>query len=184
MKCKLRLLPRFMNLWLLNLIPYDELGKATHCQTEGFAFLLHIHDYALMMWCCEMVISTWWLKLCSESVVLCCVCLLMVMAASSLPFPPGSAPGLSFSSRTCCWSLVLLLLGLVLSFSWTPWFCSRFLCDAMQELVLFLVWCARTVVFLRWCSAGCVSDASPGDTHQVGYLALLAAMVLPAASLS
>jgi hypothetical protein len=60
--------------------------------------------------------------------------------------------------------------GLVLSFSWTPWFCWMLLCDDVQELVLFLMWCARTVVFLRWCNAGCVSDVSPGDTHQVGCL--------------
>jgi hypothetical protein len=40
-----------------------------------------------------------------------------------------------------------------------------FLCDEVQELVLFLMWFARTVVFLRWCSA-----VSPGDIHQVGCL--------------
>jgi hypothetical protein len=129
--------------------------------------------FLLVAWSCAVIVlfsamvACWWRWL-----------------ASSLPSPPGSAPGLSFSSWTCCLSLVLLLLGLVLSFSWTPWFCWRFLGDAVQELVLFLVWCARTMVFLRWCSAGCVSAASPGDTHQVGCLALLAAVVLPAASLS
>jgi hypothetical protein len=38
---------------------------------------------------------------------------------------------------------------LVLSFSWTPEFGWMFLCDDEQEQVLFLVWCARNVEFLR-----------------------------------
>jgi hypothetical protein len=97
-----------------------------------------------------------------------------------LPSPPGSTPGLSFSSWTCCWSLVLLLLGLVLSFNPSSWFCWRFLCDAVQELVLFLVLCARTVVFLWWLSAGRVSAASSGWCSSGQLLALLAAVVLPA----
>jgi hypothetical protein len=86
----------------------------------------------------------------------------------------------SFSSWTCCWTLVLLLLGLVLSFNPPSWFCWGFWCHAVQELVLFLVLCARTVVFLWSFSAGRVSAVSPGDTHLVDCLALLAAVVLPA----
>jgi hypothetical protein len=41
-----------------NLIPYDELGKATLGQTEGFSFMLHILEHALAVWCCEVIIST------------------------------------------------------------------------------------------------------------------------------
>jgi hypothetical protein len=95
----------------------------------------------------------------------------VVAAQVVCPSSPCSVPGyLPFSSWVAADPPVLLLLGLVLSFSWTPWFCWICLCDDVQEQVLFLVWCARTVVFLHWCSAGCVSAVSPGDTHQVGCL--------------
>jgi hypothetical protein len=87
---------------------------------------------------------------------------------------------LSFSSWTCCWTLVLLLLGLVLSFNPPSWFCWGFWCDAVQELVLFLgVVCKNCGVLVRlqcWTCECC----SPGDTHLVDCLALLAAVVLPA----
>jgi hypothetical protein len=151
------------------MIPNDEFGKAYLCQTEGLSCNNTCLNHALtVMWCARFLPVA-----CSCAVIVlytasvaCCWWWL----ASGLPSPPGSAPGLSFSSWTCCWSPVLLLLGLILSFSWSPWFSWMFLCDEVQELVLFLMWCARTVVFLRWCSAGCVSAVSPGDIHQVGCL--------------
>jgi hypothetical protein len=85
--------------------------------------------------------------------------------ASGLPSPPGSAPSLSFSSWTCCWSPVLLLLGLILSFRWTPWcllICFRYDDGAVKE---------------QWCS--CVGSlwfrmeaASPGAAHLSRQLGL------------
>jgi hypothetical protein len=107
--------------------------------------------------------------------------------ASCLPSPPGLAPG-----------LVLLLLDLLLITCPSPpglglelqsiimVLLEVFLClsDTVQELVLFLVLCARTVVFLWWFSAGRVSVASSGHAHLLQLLARLIAVVLPAASLS
>jgi hypothetical protein len=83
--------------------------------------------------------------------------------ASSLPSPPGSAPGLSFSSWTYCWSPVLLLLGLVLSFSWIPW------CLLIVSNMFVVLWkncgvlCVGSLLFRMWA-------ASPGDAHLVGSL--------------
>jgi hypothetical protein len=106
------------------------------------------------------------LVLCTASVA-CCWCSL----ASGLPSPPGSALSLTFTSWTCYWLLLVLLLliwaagssppGLVLSFNWPPWFCWMCLSDDLQELVLFLVWGARTLMCLRWCSAGSVCVLLP-----------------------
>jgi hypothetical protein len=41
------------------------------------------------------------------------------------------------------------------------------LCDDLQELVLFLVYGAGTVMFLRWCCVGSVCAASPDTPHLV-----------------
>jgi hypothetical protein len=83
--------------------------------------------------------------------------------ASSLPSPPGSAPSLSFTSWTCCWSPVLLLLGLILSFRWTPW-CLLIVSDMMVVL-----WknCDVLGVVSLWFRMGA---ASPGGAHLAGSL--------------
>jgi hypothetical protein len=74
-----------MNLWLLNLIPYDELGKALLCQTEGFPCKQHMLESCTSSdVMCK--ISTCCLKLCSDSVVHSYCCLLMVMACFWLAF--------------------------------------------------------------------------------------------------
>jgi hypothetical protein len=57
------------------------------------------------------------------------------------------------------------------------------LIDELQELVLFLVYGARTVMCLRWCSVGSVCAAPPDAPHLVDCLVLLAAVVLPAQAL-
>jgi hypothetical protein len=41
-----------------NLIPYDELGKATLCQTEGLTYKIPMLSHALAVWCCEVINPT------------------------------------------------------------------------------------------------------------------------------
>jgi hypothetical protein len=94
-------------------------------------------------------------------------CLLLLARLLACPSPPGLAPGPSPP-------------GLVLSFNWPPWFCGMYLSDEVQELVLFLVWFAKTLVFLRWCSIGSVCGCFPWCSSPGRLLALLAAVVLPA----
>jgi hypothetical protein len=91
--------------------------------------------------------------LCTASVLavdgsLLLACLLLLARLLACPSPPRLAPGSSPP-------------GLVLSFNWPPWFCWMCLSDEVQELILFLVWVARTLVFLRWCSVGSVCGCFP-----------------------
>jgi hypothetical protein len=168
-KCKLRLKHWCGLFGFITRFPMMSWAKHFFAKLRVFPANNTCLNHALtVIWCARFLpvaCSCAVIVLCSATVACCWQWL-----ASSLPSPPGSTPGLSFSSWTYCWSPILLLLGLILSFSWSPWFSWMFLCDEVQELVLFLMWCARTVVFLRWCSAGHVSAVSPGNTHQVGCL--------------
>jgi hypothetical protein len=58
--------------------------------------------------------------------------------------------GLSFFSWTCCWSLVLLLLGLVLSFNPSSWFCWRF--SYVWVMLCKNLCCSWCCVQEQWCS--------------------------------
>jgi hypothetical protein len=133
------------------MIPNDELCKAFLCITEGLSHNITCWNQAHAMICLQgfylmPVVVQWYccvqLLLLAVGDGLLLACLLLLAQLLACPLPPGLAPGclLSFSS----WDglLVLLLLILILSFSWIPWFYWRYLCDAVQELLLFLVWCS------------------------------------------
>jgi hypothetical protein len=58
MKCILRLFTLGYVYLAFNLIPYEELGKATLCQTEGFTYMIPMLSHALAVWCCEVINPT------------------------------------------------------------------------------------------------------------------------------
>jgi hypothetical protein len=186
-KCKLRLI-----LWCEFYLAFihDSLWWAWQSisfQTEGLSSNNTCWNHALAVkWCARFLPVAW-----SGAVMVlfsATIACWWQWPASSLPSPPGLAPGLSFSSWTCCWSPVLLLLGLVLSFSLTPWFCWEYLCDAVQEMVLFLGWfpvVKNGSCFSWWCSSSrqlglycCYGAAS--TTLLILWLSYLWAMYLHA----
>jgi hypothetical protein len=113
--------------------------------------------------------------LCTASVACCWWWL-----ASGLPSPPGSAPSLSFTSWTCSWLLLVLLLLRWAAGSSPPKLDLELQLDSMVLLEMF-VWCyARTVAVLGVVQCWTCECCSPGTTHLVDCLALLAAVVLPA----
>jgi hypothetical protein len=91
------------NLYLpLLLIPYDELGKASLCQTEGFAYKLHMLNHALAMMCYANVLPIAW-SFAAKILLSAATASWWWWLAPCLPSPPSSALG-----------LVLLLLDLLL----------------------------------------------------------------------
>jgi hypothetical protein len=48
MKCILRLFTLVCVYLAFNLIPYDELGKATLCQTEGFTYMIPMLNHVVL----------------------------------------------------------------------------------------------------------------------------------------
>jgi hypothetical protein len=111
-----------ISIWLKSWFPVMSLAKHFFAKLKVFHKNYTCLNHALaLIWCASVQPVAW--SLAARS----CYQLLLLAGGDGLllacPSPPGSAPGgLSFSSWTCCWLLVLLLLGLILSFSSSPWF--------------------------------------------------------------
>jgi hypothetical protein len=110
--------------------------------------------------------------------------------ASGLPYPPGSTPSLSFTSWTCSWLLLVLLLLRWAAGSSPPELDLELQLDSMVLLDVIVWWCASTGVVLGvvckdcdvlalvhcwWCEC-----CFPWWYSSGRLLALLAAVVLPA----
>jgi hypothetical protein len=64
--------------------------------------------------------------------------------------------------------------------SFSSWLGLELQLDSMVLLEMFVSCCARTVAVLGVVQCWTCECCSPGNTHLVDYLALLAAVVLPA----
>jgi hypothetical protein len=114
--------------------------------------------------------------LCTASVACCWWWL-----ASGLPSPPGSAPSLSFTSWTCSWLLLVLLLLRWAAGSSPPswsWASGQGHDSCWMITIVCVLWKNSDVlcVVQYWMCECC----SLGTTPLVDCLALLAAVVLPA----
>jgi hypothetical protein len=126
-------------------------------------FLPDAYSCAVIVLCTASVACCWW------------------WFASGLPSPPGLASSLSFTSWTCSWLLLVLLLLLRWAAgSSPPELDLELQLDAMVLLEIFVWGCARTVAVLGVVQYWTCECCSPGTTHLVDCLALLADVVLPA----
>jgi hypothetical protein len=139
------------------------------CNDMLARFLLVACSCAVIVLCTASVACCWW------------------WLAPGLPSPPGSAPSLSFTSWTCSWLLLVLLLlrwdagssppELDLELQVNPMILAGWLllclCAVKEQ------WCSLcgSLLFQMWAAS---PGSTPGVAHLAGSLGLWTTVVLPA----
>jgi hypothetical protein len=165
------------------------LAKHHFAKLRAFHICYTCLNHALAVWCCEVINPTWCLKFCSKSVVICCSCLLVVMACSLLAFsswfsswacpsPPGlAADYLSFSSSVWSWASIHPH-DFAVCFLVFKWCCAR-TCDVLGDVSLLVEWELLLLVMLIKSTAWFASSyGAASSSFPVLWLSCLCAVCL------